>query len=182
MERNSLQEIYTRHTSPDPGWGDKGTTHSYIDYYAEVLEPYRDTAKRVLEIGIAYGHSHNMWVEYFTKASIVGNDISDWFRHPNKPEGAYLDPRIYRIHGDSTDHAIWFDEGPFDVIIDDGSHMVEDQIATFKNLWPLLNSGGIYIIEDVKLDALQTIADLDKSSCVYQFGKQYDDNIVEFRK
>jgi hypothetical protein len=37
----------------------------------------------------------------------------------------------------------------FDIIIDDGSHHFEDQIATFNLLKDRMNAGGIFIIEDV---------------------------------
>lgn len=35
------------------------------------------------------------------------------------------------------------------MIIDDGSHLNEDIIATFKLLWPMLKAKGLYCIEDV---------------------------------
>lgn len=38
----SLQEIYKQHSTPN-FFGDKGTAHSYIDEYARLLEPFRDT-------------------------------------------------------------------------------------------------------------------------------------------
>ena len=39
--------------------------------------------------------------------------------------------------------------GDFDIIIDDGSHIVAHQIISFKTLFPYLKSGGIYVIEDL---------------------------------
>lgn len=39
--------------------------------------------------------------------------------------------------------------GEFDIIIDDGSHIGTEQIATFNNLWPSLNPGGWYVVEDL---------------------------------
>ena len=36
--------------------------------------------------------------------------------------------------------------GPFDIVIDDGSHVISDQEASFRNLWPVTT--GIYLIED----------------------------------
>ena len=37
---------------------------------------------------------------------------------------------------------------PFDLIIDDGNHWWREQILSFKTLFPFLNKGGIYIVED----------------------------------
>lgn len=40
--------------------------------------------------------------------------------------------------------------GPeFDIIIDDGCHIVEHQITSFKTLFPLIKPKGMYIIEDL---------------------------------
>ena len=38
--------------------------------------------------------------------------------------------------------------GPFDAILDDGSHVCAHQIASFENLWPHLADGGVYMVED----------------------------------
>ena len=38
--------------------------------------------------------------------------------------------------------------GPFDVILDDGSHVCAHQVASFENLWPHLADGGLYMVED----------------------------------
>jgi hypothetical protein len=40
--------------------------------------------------------------------------------------------------------------GPLDLIVDDGSHVNGDQITTFKTLFPHLNPGGYYVIEDLQ--------------------------------
>ena len=38
--------------------------------------------------------------------------------------------------------------GPFDVVIDDGSHLSEHQLATLQALWPAVVPGGLYAVED----------------------------------
>ena len=40
--------------------------------------------------------------------------------------------------------------GPFEVIIDDGSHRSEDVIPTLLMLWQFLSPNGIYVIEDTQ--------------------------------
>ena len=37
----------------------------------------------------------------------------------------------------------------FDVILDDGSHKVDEQLATLAALFPLVRPGGFYVIEDL---------------------------------
>ena len=46
---------------------------------------------------------------------------------------------------------MWFRKkhGPFEIIIDDGSHFWGDVIVSFIFLFPLLKQGGIYVIEDL---------------------------------
>jgi len=41
-------------------------------------------------------------------------------------------------------------DGPFDVIIDDGSHLNAHQIFTFQTLYPHLKEQSIYVVEDVQ--------------------------------
>ena len=37
--------------------------------------------------------------------------------------------------------------GGFDMIVDDGSHIPQEQMSTLRALWPAIKPGGIYVIE-----------------------------------
>jgi 23S rRNA U2552 (ribose-2'-O)-methylase RlmE/FtsJ len=141
----TLQEIYVNYQAPD-GHGDKGTAHSYIDEYARLLEPYRHNSS-VLEIGIAYGKSLQMWTEYFIESKIIGVDYktSDIYPFLN-------DPKYNIIISDATKKEFLnqIENITFDVIIDDASHELEDQLKTFNILKDKMNLNGIYIIEDIQ--------------------------------
>ncbi len=39
--------------------------------------------------------------------------------------------------------------GGVDIVLDDGSHVGSHQRTSFETLFPLLNEGGIYLIEDL---------------------------------
>ena len=39
--------------------------------------------------------------------------------------------------------------GPFDIVIDDGGHFMDDIISSFKTLLPHVRAGGTYIVEDL---------------------------------
>jgi len=71
----TLHQLYDKYYDPKTGWPDKGTTHSYIEVYEEILAPYRKTAKNILEIGLMSGESLRMWDEYF-KGEVFGIDCS----------------------------------------------------------------------------------------------------------
>ena len=63
------------------------------------------------------------------------------------------DRRIQLLRGDQSkreDRERIAGSGPFDIVIDDGSHVPEHQIATFKTLWPALRGGGLYAVEDIE--------------------------------
>jgi len=142
----TLAQIYARHSiEGDFGSGDKGTTHSYIPNYETLLAPYRESGS-LLEIGLAGGMSMDLWSEYFgPKASLVGIDICVAF------DASRFDDRVQIIEADATKPSIldYLPRRKFDVILDDASHLQADQEATFHMLSPLMNPGGIYVIEDI---------------------------------
>lgn len=173
----SLQEIYNKDTAPD-GFGDKGTAHSYIEYYSDALENYRNTSNTVIEIGVCHGHSLRMWREFFTQANVVGVDLYD--RNANCT-GCEI-----KI-GDATKRSTFDQYSNIDVVIDDGSHEIAHQLATFEILWPKLNPGGIYLIEDIRdIDASKSaLLALHPNAKIHDFRSnkgRYDDVIVEIRK
>jgi len=149
----TLTDIYN---SPDlsetgfTGGGDKGTHHTYIPVYERILEPYRNKDISLLEIGIAQGQSLKLWKEYFNDNSkILGVDVNP---ECSKYKQSNIDVIINYAHVPEN-----YTNKTFDIIIDDGSHVFEDQVLCFNLLFSKhLNSGGIYIIEDIiKFDKVQ---------------------------
>lgn len=145
----SLAEIYADHSTPN-FYGDKGTAHSYIEEYERLLKPFRDTTGDILEIGIAQGHSMALWSKYFPFAHIYGVDITNMFFHKD-----HVDPnRVHlNFYVNGTDEEVLMKlhgNKKFKIIIDDGSHKIEDQLESFRILSPLLDEGGLYIIEDIQ--------------------------------
>jgi hypothetical protein len=129
----------------------------YTPFYSLLLEGRRLTTRRVLEIGIGTplamqhvkdyktGASLRMWEEYFPNAEIYGMDVD--------PSTLFSEGRIKTIianQGVPSQYAAFVEyAGPFDLIVDDGSHIVSDQRVTAEILLPHLAPGGLYIIEDV---------------------------------
>lgn len=174
VNMKTLQEIYKNNKS------DKGSVHSYIDEYAKLFEYIRHDALKVLEIGIgSLGHpSLTMWSEYFTNAQIYGVDIELFLSNSDKISTfkmSQTDPNIAKISQE------------FDVIIDDGSHYVQDQVESFNLLWPLLSKNGIYVIEDIRdLNQSKDIWPKLHPSCkildLRSVKNRYDDVLVVYKK
>lgn len=142
----TLKEIFSKigHFGSDIGCNDKGGTHSYIETYDKIFSAYRNNCS-FLEIGLAMGDSIKLFDEYFVDSKITGVDISVIFQpipYKNKVDIIQADatkPEFLEKIKDRT----------FDIVIDDGSHMYEDQKATFMMLKNKMNKGGVYIIEDI---------------------------------
>ena len=140
----TLNEIYLNYKSPE-GHGDKGTAHTYIDEYEKLLDEYRKNST-VLEIGICRGESLKMWDEYFINSEVYGIDITDIYIKDLINENKY---NIIIGNATSNDILNQLSDLTFDVIIDDGSHLIDDQINSFNILKNRMKPNGIYIIEDV---------------------------------
>ena len=116
----------------------------YFSIYDRHLAKFQKQFCTVLEIGVSHGGSLQVWKEYLPHANITGVDI---------------DPRC-QAFGATPDQVITADQGnaehmeaiaglwAWDIVIDDGSHVPEHQGISFKAIWPKLNPGGVYIIED----------------------------------
>lgn len=119
--------------------------HNYCVKYEKYLPFERESKISFLEIGVFHGQSLNTWREYFINAKIVGIDID--------PECAsFALDRINVEIGSQIDKEFIAElickYGPFDLIIDDGSHQNAHISESFKLLFPSLNSGGVYVVED----------------------------------
>jgi len=125
--------------------------HGYLNVYAELFNALRYKDINFLEIGIFQGRSLAVWSDYFSNGKIYGIDIDLTEFRLMKPEletmGAFKNNNLCNIlEGDSIESVVL--TFGFDIIIDDGDHSFPGQYGTFKNYFPLLKKGGIYIIED----------------------------------
>lgn len=144
--------------------------HHYFQAYEDVMSEWRVKPIRMLEIGVYKGGSLRMWRDYLHAQSIiVGIDIDpQCARFADEGRGVFV-----RV-GDQSDpnflSKVATEFGPFDVILDDGSHLPSHMIESFKCLFPnALKCGGIYLAEDVHTnfwkshrDRSYTFVDLSK--------------------
>ena len=146
---------------------DKLVVHNYPVAYDDIFSKVRETATNVVEIGVAGGWSLKVWEEYFPKANIHGIDIDKTFFHPHIADSDRIDMKFYDATDESKIHANFSDES-VDIVIDDGSHLLNHQIVSAALFWPKLKEGGIYVIEDT-----QNLR-YDKYFTMYPNYKTYD--------
>jgi len=125
-------------------------TH-YFETYQSVFGSRRSMPMRILEIGVLHGASLRLWKDYFQHADtcLVGVDID--------PACAIYDAPSQGIHvriGSQADSeflaTVVREFGPFDLIIDDGSHHSTHIIKSFNCLYATgLKDEGIYLVEDL---------------------------------
>jgi len=121
--------------------------HHYIPLYARYFERFRQTPVRFLEIGVSKGGSLRMWREYLgSKAVIYGIDID--------PDCARFDGQGGQVRIGSQDDAAFLSDvveemGGVDVVLDDGSHVMEHIRQSLRILFPKLAANGLYMIEDL---------------------------------
>jgi len=133
---------------------DKGPSgHNFTKFYTLFFAPIKDSVKRVLEIGVSEGYSLEAWRDYFINAEVHGIDSARISEHRGRDILNLNSDRI-KIHiGDQMDREFLQNvadiHGPFDIIVDDGSHKSTDQLFSFYALFPYLKSGGYYVIEDI---------------------------------
>lgn len=125
---------------------DKWGAHWYTPHYQRYFQPLKGKRLNLLEIGVGGGESLRMWKAYFRKSRIVGIDLYD--------KTCFCENRIDIRQCDQTDsellHRLSNEFGDFDIVIDDGSHLNEHVITTFRVLFPLLRPSGIYVVEDTQ--------------------------------
>ncbi|MGY8684397.1 hypothetical protein Q2941_42595 [Bradyrhizobium sp. UFLA05-153] len=139
-----------------------GDAHGYTSFYSFLFEEFRHEPFTMVEIGLQHGYgsldpgallarkvydipSIKMWLEFFPKANIVGCDISDFsafeldrFRFERLDMGDAL--ALERLASSLP---------PVRIIIEDASHAAYHQQLALGKLFPIVEPGGFYFIEDL---------------------------------
>lgn len=141
-QQASFKEIFLSHSGKV---ADKWT--GYLDIYERELAVHRATNAPILEIGVQNCGSLEIWAKYFSESrQIIGADIAEALETVS-----FDDDRIeVKICDAKALHLKWHDGiEPPRIIIDDASHQSCDVIRTFISMFPVLASGGTYVIEDL---------------------------------
>lgn len=163
---------------------DKWGGHFYTPHYQKYFKKFRFKSVQFLEIGVggyedpyAGGNSLRMWKKFFPFGKIYAIDIYD-----KSPQEEW---RIKIFKGSQVDvpflDGMISSVGEFDLIVDDGSHMNEHVIESFKILFPKLKLGGYYVIEDTQTSYWPGYGgdskDLNHPDTMYTFFKSFIDGL-----
>jgi 23S rRNA U2552 (ribose-2'-O)-methylase RlmE/FtsJ len=155
---------------------DKAGHHNYTKHYQSHFHSRRLDKMNILEIGVGGheiidfgGHSLRVWKKYFPKSMIYSLDIH---------EKRLNEKRIKIFQGSQTDSVFLNNMlekigGKLDIIIDDGSHINDHVITSFEILFPSLEDGGIYVVEDTHTSYWPSIK--KSSGLIKEFNGNSDD-------
>ena len=123
------------------------TGHSYHKFYEKYFEPIKNKSLDILEIGSFKGNATAAFYFYFKNSKILSCDLyPDFF--------LYKSNRIKQLKIDNSSESelnknILEKNINFDIIIEDAGHYFKDQIISLFMLFRSLNSGGIFVVEEL---------------------------------
>ena len=124
-----------------------------LNFIQNILIKFEKKKINILEIGYFSGASAAAFSKYFLKANIYGLDINiSNFKYKSKKIN------VFGLDATKLKNADFFlnkinpnqQKSFFDIIIDDGSHRLEDILRCFKYFFKSLKPNGFYVIEDFK--------------------------------
>lgn len=130
----------------------------YTVPYARHLAPLRYRKNHLIEIGVggfssdemyrgpAPGGSLRVWRDFLPRSRVVGFDL--------EAKSVALGSRVTFVRGDQGNEgdlarAVSGLGAAPNIVIDDGSHLVDHARASFNYLFPLMPAGGLYVVEDL---------------------------------
>lgn len=131
--------------------------HGYSKIYERYFEKIRNANLNVLELGSFYGNAAGAFFYYFKNSNIYSGDICpDLFRYKSQRlKNFYINTSSeISIKKDLIDN-----QRIFNVIIEDASHTLKDQIISLFMLFKILSPKGIFICEE--LDFPETRKDMN---------------------
>ena len=144
MQFNSDKCPYSKETT-------SGHRHPYTPVYDDLFSSLRDENINIAEIGIEKNDSINIWRRYFPLAKICGFEYNDEYIENAKSQN--LVDVVYEkinIQDENSIRSSFQKVGvKYDIIVEDSTHLFEDQIRFIKNSIDYLKENGILVIEDI---------------------------------
>ena len=147
----SLDFLFNYYNTDKGSVFNKNLGLGFANFYENHLNKFRNDKINILEIGSYSGASAAAFVKYFPNSKVYCLDI-------NLRNFIYKSNRIFPFGIDSSNKKMlsnflrkidFFEKIKFfDIIIDDGSHMLSDQLFSLDYFYRYVKKKGFYIIED----------------------------------
>ena len=128
--------------------------HAYTSIYNLLFSNLRYKDIKLGELGILDNNSMLSWREFFPNAKLYG---FEWFDERldkainDNIDCTYIKMNVKDVN--SISDGLTGAGSKFDILIDDSTHLFEDQIKFVNEAYKHLNPGGILIIEDIFINA-----------------------------
>ena len=121
--------------------------HGYSKIYEKYFKNIKNEALNILELGSFYGNAAASFYYYFRKSEIYSGDIfPDLYRYSSSRVKNFY---INTSDEDSIKKNILVKERKFNIIIEDASHSLKDQIISLFLLFKKIQPGGIFVCEEL---------------------------------
>jgi len=155
-KKSTLENLFIKYGSDKANtWNNKKNSgHGYTKFYLKILRRLRKKNLNILEIGSYAGASAAAFSKFLPKSNIYCLDVNiSNFKYASKKITVYgMDASNVKSYKNFLNKIHVLKNGKFfDIIIDDGSHKLNDILKTLKIYFMHLKPKGYYIIEDYRL-------------------------------
>ncbi len=141
------EKFKNQYAKPSKQEDKKIIAHGYAKIYEKYLKKHKDEYLNIIELGSFYGNASAAFYFYFKNAQIYSADINpDMYLYRSKRLKNFFTDTSSRT---SIEKNILSRNIEFDLIIEDASHMLKDQIISLFILFKNLKPGGFFIIEEI---------------------------------
>ena len=153
--------------------------HGFSEFYEKHFLSLKEKNLKILEIGSFSGASAAAFSKYFVNSEIYCLDV-------NLTKFLYKSAKIFPYGLDITNQKMIKQFlkkinsekkiSSFDIIIDDGSHLLSHQIKSLNYFFKYVRTGGFYVIEDFKFsEYFNHLKDVNELS-IYEIIKNIRSN------
>ena len=144
-DKGDLYEYQYNH--PSKNNKAKVQAHGYAKFYDNYFKNIKNEKLNILEIGSFYGNASASLFFYFRNSFLYAADIfPDLFRYKSKRVTNFF---VNSSEEESIKNNIIAKNIEFNIIIEDASHSLKDQIISLFLLFKSLKSEGLFVIEEL---------------------------------
>ena len=141
------EKFKNQYDKPSKDKKEEVVSHGYAKIYEKYFYKYKEKRLNIIELGSFYGNASAAFFFFFKNSQIYSADINpDMYIYRSKRLKNFFTDTSSRS---SIENDIIKKNVKFDLIIEDASHMLKDQIISLFILFKILKPGGYFIIEEI---------------------------------